>query len=504
VISFGAQLAKPKNRFVAWIAVLAAIGGFLFGFDTGVVGSAEPYFSKALDTGTFGESWVVGSLLLGAVFGALAAGRLADLISRTWTKFVGGGIYTLAALGSAFAPTVSWLCIARFVLGLAAGTASFVAPMYISEQSPKHLRGGMTALNQVMITFGIMVAYLSDYALRGWSNNWRWMFGVEAVPGAVLAIAMVVVPHTPRWLIQQGRVDDAGLVMGRTRPDNEVDDELAEIKKVSSGQGKASYTDLFGRRLRPLLIVGCALAAFQQLVGVNSVIYFGATVLKFMGHTTDTAVYEAISLGIVNFVAALVAALLLGWGWPARTAPHRDRMDGGRAGGTRLVLLGQHGVPTSRCLGGPGLRVGIPCRLRNQPRPSLLAHDLRDLPAEGPRQSDGLGDHGQLVLQFPSIVLFPDDDSKLRQRRDLLAVRLLRSLRVYLQPDQGTRDPGALTGTDRAGDIRRVAPRGRINQTLWPSRPAVSTEAVASPRPLADTDHSGRVGFLQHEGVVKR
>lgn len=326
MISFVVELAKPKYRFVAWIALLAAIGGLLFGFDTGVVGSAEPYFSKALHTSTFGESWVVGSLLLGAVGGAVLAGWLADAISRKWTKFAGGCIYTVAAIGSAFAPTVLLLCAARFVIGVAVGTASFVAPMYISEQSPKELRGGMTALNQVMIAFGIMVAYLSDWALSGLHDNWRWMFGVEAIPGAVLAVSMALVPHTPRWLLQKGRQDEAEGVMQRTRPDDQVDDELQEMKEATEKQGQARLKELFAPRLRPFLLIGCALAIFQQLVGINAVIYFGTTILKFMGDGTNAAVYEAISLGVVNFVAASLAALLLDW------AGRRKLLIGGTAG----------------------------------------------------------------------------------------------------------------------------------------------------------------------------
>ncbi|MDA8296180.1 MAG: sugar porter family MFS transporter [Actinomycetota bacterium] len=314
MISFVRELARPKNRYVAGIAVLAAIGGFLFGFDTGVVGSAEPFFAKALHIGSFGESWVVGSLLLGAICGAALAGWLAEAISRKWTKFGGGCLFVLAALGSAAAPNVELVCAARFVLGVAVGSASFVAPMYISEQSPKSLRGGMTALNQVMIAFGIFVAYLSDYGLSGiGAQNWRWMFAVEAIPGLALAIAMVIVPHTPRWLLERGREDEARAVLAKTRDRDEIDDEVGEIQDVVNAQRSTKLGELIGPRLRPMVLVGIILAFLQQAVGINAVIYFGASVLKFMGATTNTAVYEAISLGVVNFLGALVAALLLDW-----------------------------------------------------------------------------------------------------------------------------------------------------------------------------------------------
>lgn len=314
MLTFATELARPKYRFVAWIAALAALGGFLFGFDTGVVGSAEPYFSKSLGIGSFGESWVVGSLLLGAVSGAALAGYLADALSRRWTKFIGGCIFTCAGLASAFAPDVEVLCAIRFILGFGVGTASFVAPMYISELSPKKLRGGMTALNQVMITFGILVAYLSDYGFSGiGANNWRWMFAVEAVPGAALAVAMLFVPHTPRWLVEHGRVDEARKVLDKTRPNTDVDEEIGQIQEVSGRQRSTRLRDLAAADLRPFLLVGVVLATLQQIVGINAVIYFGAQLLKFMGHTTNTAVYEAITLGIVNFVGAVVAVLVLDW-----------------------------------------------------------------------------------------------------------------------------------------------------------------------------------------------
>jgi sugar porter (SP) family MFS transporter len=311
VPGFLREMFSSGNRFITLIAVLAALGGFLFGYDTGVVGGAAPYIKKSLGIGSFGESWVVGSLLLGAIAGALLAGKLADLLSRKWTKFIGGAIYTAAALGSAFAPTVETLCAARFVLGIAVGTASFVAPMYISEHSPARLRGGMTAFNQVMITFGILVAYLADYALSGFSHNWRWMFGFGAVPGICLAVAMVFVPHTPRWLVQRGREDEARSVLARSRPQDAIDDEVEGIREAAQSQHAFRLRQLFGPRLRMLLLVGAGMAMFQQILGINTVIYFGATILKFAGYTTSTSVYEAVYLGIINMAGAIVALLLL-------------------------------------------------------------------------------------------------------------------------------------------------------------------------------------------------
>ena len=306
------EIFAAGNRFIAGIAVLAALGGFLFGYDTGVVSGALPYISKSLHIGTFGQSWVVGSLLLGAIAGAFASGRLADLLSRKWTKFVSGCVYMAAALGSAFAPTIQTLCASRFVLGLAVGTASFVSPMYISEHSPGRLRGGMTAINQVMITFGILIAYLADFALSGFPHNWRGMFGLGAVPGIALAVAMVFVPHTPRWLVQKGRDEEARAVLGHSRAsDTEIGEEIDGIHDVAQSQRAFRLRQLLGPRLRMLVIVGVGMAIFQQILGINTVIYFGATILGFTGLTISTSVAEAVFLGIINFVFAGVAMLLL-------------------------------------------------------------------------------------------------------------------------------------------------------------------------------------------------
>jgi len=308
---FLSELTTGENRFVLRISLLAALGGFLFGYDTGVVGGALPLITKSLHLSTGGEAWVTGSLLLGAVAGAVMSGYLADLLSRKWTKFVSGCIYTVAAIGSAFCPNLLTLGIARGVLGMAVGTASFVAPMYIGEHSPRHLRGGMTALNQLAITFGILIAYLVDDALKNGSDGWRWMFGLGAVPGIALAIAMVTVPHTPRWLIERGRSDEAREVLKHTRAPDDVDGEVHDIEEVASAQGSFGLRDLIGPRLRPLLTIGILMAVAQQVIGINTVIYYGATILGFAGLSISSSIAQAVFIGVVNFVFAGLAVLLL-------------------------------------------------------------------------------------------------------------------------------------------------------------------------------------------------
>ncbi len=342
------EAVSGRNPFVLRISLIAAVGGFLFGYDTGVISGALLYIGKDLRAGTLAQSWIVGCLLLGAVVGAVASGYLADRISRKWTKFASGIVYTVAALGSAFAQNTEQLIIARSVLGLAVGTASFVAPMYIAEHTPPKIRGGTVSFNQLMITTGILIAYLVDFAFRDAADNWRWMLGLGAVPGVVLVIGMLLVPHTPRWLMQVGRREQAREVLARSRPDESVKDELESISSVVRKERRVHIREFFGKQLRPLLVVGLALAVFQQFVGVNTVIYFSPTILTYTGLHANSAITEALSVGITNVVFTIIAVLLL------------DRV------GRRVLLLsGTAGLVVALALLGvffavPGVQHGAP------------------------------------------------------------------------------------------------------------------------------------------------
>jgi len=302
-----------RNRFVSGIAALAALGGFLFGYDTGIISQAMPFLSKDLHPDTVTKSWIVASLLIGAIIGAGSSGYLSDRISRKWTKCISGCVYVGGAVAAAFAESSTWLIAARFVLGLSVGTASFVSPEFISEHTPKRIRGGTVTYNQIMVTLGILIAYLAGYALKSFPNNWRWMFGFAVVPGAALAISMVFVPHSPRWLVSKGRIDEARAVLQRTRADADIDAEIRDMQEVVKRERSWTLSDLFSRWVRPLMLVGIALAVFQQFVGINTVIYFATTILKFTGSTTNQSVLLAVYVGVTNFATTIVAALLIDW-----------------------------------------------------------------------------------------------------------------------------------------------------------------------------------------------
>jgi sugar porter (SP) family MFS transporter len=302
-----------RNRFVTGIALLAALGGFLFGYDTGIIGQALPQIQSDLHPSTVAASWIVAAILIGAMIGAAVSGWLSEAISRKWTKCLSGCVYVAGALAAAFAQDVIWLIAARFVLGLAVGTASFVAPEYISEQTPPKIRGGTVTYNQLMVTLGILLAYIAGFLLHPVTYNWRWMLGIAVVPGAALAISMVFVPHSPRWLVKKGRVEEARKVLERTRTDSDIDAELENIQDVTDKESSWTVRDLFRSKVRPLIVIGIGLAVFQQFVGVNTVIYFASTILHYTGASTNSAVLLAVYVGVTNFVMTIVAILLMDW-----------------------------------------------------------------------------------------------------------------------------------------------------------------------------------------------
>ena len=309
-MEFLREAFSGNNRFVLRLAIIAALGGFLFGYDTGVISGALLYIEEDFHPSSFEAQAFVGALLVGAVVGAAISGYLADAFSRRRTKIISGSVYVLGALGSAAAQTPWELIGTRFVLGLAVGTASFVSPMYISELAPKRIRGGVTSFNQLMVVSGIFAAYIVNWAFGGVSGNWRWMLGIGAIPGVILAVGMFFQPYSPRWLLKQGREEEARDVLRRARADDdEAEEELEEIKGEAGEEG--SLRDLLAPGVRAMVTIGLVLAIAQQLIGVNTVIYYAPTILKLTGLSTGSAITQALSVGITNVIFTIVAILIL-------------------------------------------------------------------------------------------------------------------------------------------------------------------------------------------------
>ncbi len=272
----------PVKGFVYYAVAVAALGGLLFGYNTGVISGAILFIKTQFSLSSTMEEIVVSAVLVGAIFGAAAGGVLTNRFGRRKLIITAGIIFTASAFGMAFAPTVSWLISGMIVSGFAIGLASFISPMYIAELVPAHVRGALVAVNMLAITSGIVIAYLVDYAFSS-IHGWRYMFGVAAIPSVALVIGMWGLPDSPRWLISRGMLDRAKRVLQRVRTDSDVGPEIADIQESMKQQGKGGFAGLFQPSLRMPLIVGLGMAIFQQITGINTVIYYAPTIFKFAG-----------------------------------------------------------------------------------------------------------------------------------------------------------------------------------------------------------------------------
>ena len=299
-----------SSGFVYVAAAISALGGMLFGYDTGVISGAILFISKDFSLTQLQVEIVVSCVLIGALIGAMTGGILADRFGRrrviiaTATLFVGGAIVT------ALSPTFTLLISGRIIVGAAIGVASFTTPLYISEVSPVKIRGRLVSINQVALTSGIVISYLVDYALAD-IQGWRWMFGLAAVPAAILAVGMFWLPESPRWLVSKNLIDSARTVLERIRRTKNVGTELDDIQNSLAVQS-GGWRDLFTPLIRPALIVGVGLAILQQITGINTVIYYAPMIFEFTGAKSASAsILATIGVGVVNVAMTVVALLLV-------------------------------------------------------------------------------------------------------------------------------------------------------------------------------------------------
>ena len=304
--------AEPEVKLFVYVAVgIAAVGGLLFGYDTGVISGAILFIKKQFSLSATMEEIVVSSVLVGAVMGAVIGGALTGRFGRRNMIILAGIIFTVSAIGTALAPTVAWLIAARVVSGIAIGIASFISPMYIAELVPAKVRGSLVAVNMLAITTGIVVAYLVDYAFSSIAG-WRYMFGLAAIPSIVLVIGMWCLPDSPRWLISKSKIDEARRILQRVRTASDVGPEIAEIQQSMKIQGAGGMTGLCQPSLRMPLIVGLGLAIFQQITGINTVIYYAPTIFKFAGiGATGPAILAGAGLTMVMWIFHVMAIFLL-------------------------------------------------------------------------------------------------------------------------------------------------------------------------------------------------
>ncbi len=307
------QALRPTGRTIYFFG---ALGGLLFGYDTGVISGALLFIPNAFTLTPFVKGAVVAGLLLGAMIGAAFAGRLSDRMGRRRLIMIAAVVFTGGALLAAFAPTVTVLIVARFIIGLAVGSAALVVPLYLAEIAPTEIRGRIASLNQLMIVCGILAAFIVNAILAS-SQNWRLMLGLAAAPSLVLLVGMLFMPETPRFLVHAGEEDTAHDVLEDLPGDEPPAERIEEIREVEgheeSGGGLRGL--LRAKWIRPALLVAAGLAVFQQLVGINTIIYYAPTTLTNVGFGKTSAIYANLIIGVINVGMTIFAIRMIDrWG----------------------------------------------------------------------------------------------------------------------------------------------------------------------------------------------
>jgi SP family arabinose:H+ symporter-like MFS transporter len=323
------------------ISMVAALGAVMFGFDIAIISGAAPFVQLHFALSDLQLGWGASSLLLGCMIGGIAIGPIADKFGRKRTLISIALIFAVTSAVSAVAPTFILFIIARIVGGLAVGGVSMVTPLYIAEASPYSIRGKMVALNQMGITFGIVVSYLINYLLRGVGpNNWRWMFASGAIPSVAFFILLFLIPESPRWLFLAGRSEEAEALLIRIGGSANARRELSVMQKPK-GPVETNFTHLFHPAYRGVMIVGILLAALIQFSGINTVITYAPIILNSGGNSLDTAIFQTFVIGTINFLATFVALFTV------------DKL-----GRRKLYLIGSVGMTFTLAFMSLGFRTG--------------------------------------------------------------------------------------------------------------------------------------------------
>ena len=306
--------AERRHRLTGWllgVALVTFLAGLLFGYDQGVISGALPLVTADLDLSTFASEIITSWVTLGALAGALVAGTLADRIGRRWTAVAAGVLFAGGALLEAVAPDAATLTVGRVVTGVAVGFASTVAPLYAAEMAPAWIRGRIVSSYQLAITVGIFLAYLADDALTG-GDHWREMFALAVIPGVLLVVGFLAVPESARWLLSKGRRDRALVTLQKVDGPADAPAHLADLEedlREEQAEGRATWGEVFGPRVRRPLIIGMGLAIIQQVTGINAIIYYANDIFARAGFATaeEQAQATLYAIGLVNVLATFIA-----------------------------------------------------------------------------------------------------------------------------------------------------------------------------------------------------
>ncbi|WP_432523333.1 sugar porter family MFS transporter [Kineococcus sp. SYSU DK006] len=294
------------------VALVSAISGLLYGYDTGIISGALLQISDEFTIGNGWEQVIAASILAGAVIGALTCSRLGERRGRRGTLLVVAGVFVVGTIGASLAPNPELLSLARLVLGFAVGGATQTAPVYVAELAPSKYRGRLVLFFQIAIGVGILTATIVGASER---VDWRVAIGAAAVPAAIMLLLMLRLPESPRWLVKAGRGEDARRSLERVRPDGtDVSGELDEIDELVRAEGEASTRGWRGLReawVRPALVVGCGLAVFTQLSGIEMIVYYSPTILTDNGFADSTALRVSVALGATYLVTQLIGLAII-------------------------------------------------------------------------------------------------------------------------------------------------------------------------------------------------
>jgi sugar porter (SP) family MFS transporter len=322
---------KYRPYYAVYCAIIVSLGGFVFGFDVSVISGVVGQVTIEFDLTPIQAGFVVAAPTLSSAIGTLLIGPLSDALGRKKTLMLITLIYLISAALSAFSTSYIMLLSARAVGGFAF-TSLIIAPMYIAEIAPAERRGKLVSVNQLNIVLGLSAAYFVNYYILGLSSSsaewviawgldqqaWRWMLGFEIIPALIFFIALFVVPDSPRWLIQQGREQEARSVLDKLVPADQVNNEISLITQSSATENVSLWvriSGIFGPRMRLALIVGIVLAVVQQITGINAIFFYAPTIFEQSGIGTDAAFAQAVWVGLINVVFTLVAiALIDRWG----------------------------------------------------------------------------------------------------------------------------------------------------------------------------------------------
>jgi len=310
--------------YVIFISAVAAIGGFLFGFDSGVINGTVSALGNAFNSSSVATGFNVASVLLGCALGALAAGPLADKFGRRAIMIITAIIFAISAFGSGISESSAEFIFYRLFGGLGIGAASVLAPAYIAEVAPPALRGRLATLQQLAIVLGLFAAFLSNYLIAdaaGSAQNilmldiaaWRWMFWAELVPAILFLVGVLFIPESPRYLVAQGKVDDAKTVFSKISNDN-VAEQISDVKSSLRSDKKPSIRDLFidgSKKVHPIVLAGVALSVFQQFVGINVVFYYGSELWQAAGFDESQSLFINVLAGTTNIVSTFIAIALV-------------------------------------------------------------------------------------------------------------------------------------------------------------------------------------------------